>query len=519
MTEYSGREPEGYSQAPTSGLESQRTGNDKPPSPPGSDPIPTPLLRPKEKADAFPSSAFGPLEPAAAAIAEITRAPFGLAAQAVLAAASLAGQAHCNVETLDAPKPLSLFLVSVAESGERKTACDRLALDGIRRFEEAREDRFAASYAAYRDELEVFEASRRSILGKRQDATAQKADLHDLGGEPQCPAASQLLLDDPTMEGLLKHFETSQPSLGIFSDEGGQFLCGHGMNADNRIKMATALSTLWGGGSINRTRAGTGPSRTFRNRRLACHLMVQPRLVEHFFADESLRDQGLLSRMLLAWPSSNIGGRFLPSDRRPDYSDQERDLGKFNDRIVALMELGLPEGPPRQLRLRDLPLSGEAYELLVDFHNHVEPLQRQDAPLQNIRGFASKSVEQAARIAGVMQVFQDQNAPELTAANMANAIELMGWYLGEARRLLEVAAVPAQVKQAEMLRQWLLSSWQEDYIDVRTIVRRGPSQLRSSDKARQAVRLLEEDLWLLPAPGPRKIDGARANTSWRIIRG
>lgn len=153
--------------------------------------------------------------------------------------------------------------------GERKTACDRLALEGVRRFEQARQDNYKLQYPEFRDRLDIHETRRRAILSSRQDAAAQRADLDDLGPEPMPPAAPELLLTDPRMEGLLKHLEIAQPSIGIFSDEGGQFLGGHGMNSDNRIKTATALSTIWGGGAINRTRAGTGPSRTFREGRIA----------------------------------------------------------------------------------------------------------------------------------------------------------------------------------------------------------------------------------------------------------
>jgi hypothetical protein len=36
-----------------------------------------------------------------------------------------------------------------------------------------------------------------------------------------------------------------QPSLGLFSAEGGQFIGGHGMNEDNKLKTAAGLSCAW----------------------------------------------------------------------------------------------------------------------------------------------------------------------------------------------------------------------------------------------------------------------------------
>lgn len=515
MTEHSGRDGGGYSQDPAEqpDLEQHSSSSPKPQT------TPTPLLRPKDSAEPFPTEHLGALLPAASAVAELTSAPAALAAQSVLGAASLTAQALANVETLDGPKPLSLFFVSIAESGERKSACDRHALEGVRRFERTRQEKYAAAYGAFQNELAIYEAEKRKILGASKDAAAQRADLAAFGPEPKCPAAPELLLTDPTIEGLLKHFEMAQHAIGIFSDEGGQFLAGHGMNSDNRIKTATALSTLWGGGAVNRTRAGTGPSMTFFDRRVTCHLMVQPRIAEQLLADPDLRDQGLLSRTLLAWPGSRIGQRLISPGRRRNHAVEIERLAALHRRITDLLELGLPEGPTKPLDLKTLRQSGTSRDLLGQFYNHVEQMQIDTGPLQDIRGFASKAVEQAARLAGILQIFEDETADTVSEAIMVHAIGLVEWYLSEAKRLLEVSVVPVPIKQAERLLQWLINRWEAEFIDLRTIVRKGPGALRASVLARQAVRLLEENGWLISEPGTRVIDGAPSRTNWRIIRG
>jgi hypothetical protein len=58
---------------------------------------------------------------------EHVQVPDALAAHAVLGFAALAAQAHANVQTLGGPRPISLYMLTVAESGERKTAADMLA--------------------------------------------------------------------------------------------------------------------------------------------------------------------------------------------------------------------------------------------------------------------------------------------------------------------------------------------------------------------------------------------------------
>jgi hypothetical protein len=104
-----------------------------------------------------------------------------------------------------------------------------------------------------------------------------------------------LLADEPTLEGLTKNLEHGRPSIGLFSDEGGQFLGGHAMSSDNRLKTVAGLSKFWDGAPINRTRAGDG-AKTYYGWRLAAHLMAQPGAADTLLADPVARDQGIMSR-------------------------------------------------------------------------------------------------------------------------------------------------------------------------------------------------------------------------------
>src|SRR3546814_15418688 len=68
------------------------------------------------------------------AIGDKVQCPEAIAAQSVLAAAALAVQSHVDVvhPATGDTRPVSLFLVTVAASGERKSAADRIATDPIR---------------------------------------------------------------------------------------------------------------------------------------------------------------------------------------------------------------------------------------------------------------------------------------------------------------------------------------------------------------------------------------------------
>src|ERR1700680_4679312 len=94
-----------------------------------SDP-PRPLMRDLLPADPFPAEALGDLLASAArAINDRVQAPIAICGQSVLAAATLAVQGHANVELpTKHAKPLSSYFVTVAATGERKSAVDHEAL-------------------------------------------------------------------------------------------------------------------------------------------------------------------------------------------------------------------------------------------------------------------------------------------------------------------------------------------------------------------------------------------------------
>src|ERR1700730_13901592 len=144
---------------------------------------------------------------------------------------------------------------------------------------------------------------REMTRGKGNRATI-KAALDALGPAPAAPLEPVMTCPEPTFEGLCKLFAVGQPSLGIFATEGGQFVGGHGMSDDAKLRTAAGLSKLWDDGETRRVRSGDGATRRVRpeadavtvpGRRLAVHLMAQPDAAGIMLNDRLLADQGLLS--------------------------------------------------------------------------------------------------------------------------------------------------------------------------------------------------------------------------------
>jgi hypothetical protein len=109
---------------------------------------PMPLFPPLPPAEPFPVNALGPvLSRAAAAISRKVQVPEAIAGQSVLAAAGLAAQVHADVMLPYGQKrPLSLFLATVAASGDRKSTADNEALWPIRKYEQALKEKQDKSF-------------------------------------------------------------------------------------------------------------------------------------------------------------------------------------------------------------------------------------------------------------------------------------------------------------------------------------------------------------------------------------
>ena len=138
--------------------------------------------------------------------------------------------------------------------------------------------------------------------------------------------------------------------------------------------------------------------------------------------------------------------------------------------------------------------------------------------MEHVRAYASKSAEQAARIAGVLTLWADLDAPEVGAETMRHGIALASFYLKEARRLAEAGAVSEETAKAERLRQWLVDAWPHGEVMPREIVQFGPNALRERKALSGPLGLLVKAGHLVALPEGTFIRGAERREAYRIVR-
>ena len=478
---------------------------------------PRPLRREISPADPFPLDALGDVLGAATrAILDKVRCPDAIAANSVLAAASLGVQAHADVvlPATGRARPLSLFLATVAASGERKSEADHEASRPIRTREEALHQAYEAAMPNYRLAYRAWEIAAREAEKAKGGRAAKEAALKAVGAEPQAPLVPMLTCGEPTLEGLHKLFAAGQPALGIFSDEGGAFISGHAMAVETRLKTVAGLSSLWDGAPIKRVRAGDGAD-ILPGRRLAFHIMAQPDAAARMLCDQVLVDQGFLSRLLVAAPTSTAGTRF----QRPLAPETGPALRRYDAQLLAILETppALMAKTRNALDPRRLEFASDAARRWLAFADHVERMLGPGNPLEPVRGFANKLPEHVARVAGVLTLVDDLDAAAISCRTLGQVIEILDFYTTEALRLFEAGSCSPELREAEKLLEWL-RTWPEPLIGLSVIYRLGPNSIRDADRAKKAVKVLADHGWLIREPGRQIVAGNPVREAWRIVR-
>ncbi|WP_460163341.1 YfjI family protein [Pseudomonas sp. S2_F03] len=442
---------------------------------------PRPLIESNPVAEPYPVQALGGiLGPAVERMAEVIGVPRALAAQSVLAASALATQGHAGLQLDGRNYPLSLYLITVAASGDRKTAADRFALLSARQWEREQWQR-------YREQLARYRAAQRQA---QRINPASPAPTNGVLLEAE-PSAPRLITTDPTIEALIKGLCHDLPSMGLFCDEGGQFLGSSTMSRDNRLKAVTTLSSLWDGSPIDRARSMAGESLRAYDRRVSLHLMLQPYLAMQLLSDPMLQGQGILGRCLITWPTSLAGQR---SYQAVDLS-KDAALKRYQRRLSALFYQPWSLSADGALQLSPLSLSPLARRRWIDLHDAIEAQLGEFGELASVQPSGSKAADNLLRVAGILAVVEESCVVEVD--HIQRASTLVGYYLTEIQRLTEQEPVCRAKEEADRLLRWLqIKNWKR--FSIRELNRNGPRFARKS--SRHAAKLLVELIdhqWLI----------------------
>lgn len=447
------------------------------------------------------------------------KSPVSLVAASALSALSLAGQGQCNVRRGDRLEgPVSLYLLSVADSGERKSTADSFFMSPIREFQREQREVAEPAVKAHESDMQAWEASVKGVQaaitklaskGEHADEERQQLRrLHD--SKPEAPRLCKMFYTDAGPEALGHDLAHRWPTGALISAEAGAVFGSHGMRGDAILRMLATLNSLWSGESLDTSRR-TSESFSLEGVRLTVGLMVQDEALNDFFKQSGrlARGSGFLARFLLTWPESTQGRRLY--EKPPTHWPA---LSAFHRRIRALLDAPLP-WDERQTRIDPtaIALNAEAQAVWASFHDSVEVELGNGGEYRDLRDVASKTADNAARLAALFHLLDHGPQGEIGRETFEQGALLAAWHLHEARRFFGELALPQDQADAVRLDAWAVDYCQRNRttcVPTREAQRTGP--VRNADRLTAALNLLEEldrvqlrregkkrSMWLNPA--------------------
>ena len=234
--------------------------------------------------------------------------------------------------------------------------------------------------------------------------------------------------------------------------------------------------------------------------------MIQPDAAEGVLNDPVLRDQGLLSRLLIAAPETLAGTRCW----KPQI-ETSREIERYTHSIASVFEQPAKTAnrSGNELKPRFLLLTADAQKLWTSFYDEVEREQGAGAKFSTLRDVAGKAAEQALRIAGILSIVGDPDSAAIDPKAAKQACALARWYLEEALQVsIEAENAPLK-KDAAELRKWLERQGLS-YVTATDFLQRGPNRLRRKETLDPAIEALVRDGLLVP-------DGSSGRT-WTVAR-
>ena len=465
----------------------------------------------------------------------LTQAPIEMVVASALSAASLAAQGHANVERdAELVGPIGIYSVTVGQSGERKSAIDSKLWAGCRDAADIIRDLREREIALAQARIKIWEGRRDAIqkelsqvmkgqrpspawvtafhtaLGQIPGAPPvgpplQQAMITFLEGElaahyiskPTVPKSADLLHADDTAEALTESLAAGWPLAALAESEGGIVFGGIAMNKERVMQMFALWNVLWDGGRVIQKRTSV-ESRRVRDVRITVNLMVQPNILERILNDNAglLRTIGLQSRFLLSYPASTMGTRlYQPPAQTPQA------IIAFNGRCYNLL-VSLPLQHPNmadgawdttRVKPPILPLSMAAHQRWVAYYNRIE--SELMGQFDDVKDVASKAAEQAARLAAIFWVFENNRAPtsgdEISEDTMLCAVVVAAWFLRETQRVLQAFSRNEGERGAEELFGWLFARGRP-WVLATEILHRGPPATRKRGDRDLALAVLAD---------------------------
>jgi len=396
---------------------------------------------------------------AAEEIHRIVQAPDALVGMSIISAMSAAAQGLIDIRLPTGQvRPVSCNLMTIAESGERKSPVESLVCKPIYDFDELRAKKYESDLTHYHIELRFWKAVdsgiRRQITRLVQKGGAVD-ELHDqlldnATKMPVKPRLRRLIRQILSEKAIMEAIQGNGESIVLMTDEGEVILKGGAMNHTG------LLNKGWDGANLLSFDRGDHESIIARKPRMMISVMVQQTILKEFLDRHGnvARGSGHWARYLVGWPASTQGMRFM------FYEEAVwTHLPVFHARVTELLEEYARIVAAGEVERTIIEFSDEAKKRWIDMVNNVEQMLKPCGYLSDIKDFASKSMEIVGRMAGLFHCFSKQEG-KISVDTLERALAIVKWHMDEFKRIFSPqCSVPEVQVNAQALERYLQSQY------------------------------------------------------------
>lgn len=431
---------------------------------------------------------------AAREVQEMTQAPMPMICAAILSSISLSCQESVDVfRNKYLYGPVNIFSIVIADSGERKSAVDKLIMKPIYQFEEDKFEEYLVKKSRYDHELMIIGEEEKALLSKLKRAVKNQEDTAEIKAclahlklsYPVPPPRYKFIYSDATTAVIKEKLCGKWRSIGIMSDEGGVVFDGYALNE------LPFINKLWDGSVISVERKN-GTEVPIKDARLTLSLMVQLSILKKFLErkGEMAHDVGFFPRCLICKPESTQGyrkitGALISTDK----------LTRFHNRLTEMLN----ESVDRNIRGERLCLkfSPEAEKKWMEFYNITENEMQTFGTLFEFKGYASKMAENMARVAALLHCFSGEG-DEISFEFVKSAHNICIWYMTQYKKIFSKESLfNTTVNDENELWLWIYERAIREsaengvtYIRKNIIRQYGPDKFRNKNLLNDALTTL-----------------------------
>ncbi len=374
-------------------------------------------------------------------VSESRQVPPDLPGTLVLGAVAIAAAKRWKViigHTHD--EPLNIYVLSLMEPGERKSATFR---DVLRPVEEYEQKLRALNEPEQRrleerrrlQEAELEELRRRAA---KTDDAEKKAELKEQAEElamnlTAVPALPQLLTGDVTPEKLVSLCFLNGGRIAQADAEGGTFFnMVNGQYAKNGAGNFEAYLRSHAGDYIRIDRT-TRASESISEPAITLMLCGQPDILRRIQNKEVLRGRGLLARFLYALPESKVGKREY---RNRPISAECHDA--YHHAMHELLSTPSPATHDDPNACNPLRILGDSLRVWAEQSNASERTLAPEGRLAHVKDWGAKLSGVASRLAGLLHLMSGNREQHIEVETIANAWTLARYFENHALAAFEL---------------------------------------------------------------------------------